>query len=159
MGTIIAEDNSMYVSNYTSNDAVADYHLLQPKELVVNEAMVDGFAQTFEFLEIPFNLRYLIIDRSFKVQLIGGMSTNFLVGNTVEAATPNGPEVIGEVEDVDWINYSGNAGIGFAYEILKNFSFNLEPRFRYYINSINSSDLPITRPYTFGVRTGVSYTF
>lgn len=159
MGSVVTKDEALFLSDYAANEAIADYHMLQPNELLVNETSVDGFTQTFEFLEVPFNLKFLLIDRSLQVQLVGGISTNFLVSNTFNAATAAGLEEIGRVDNVNWVNYSGNAGIGFAYEIFQNFSFNLEPRFRYYLNSINTPELPVTRPYTFGVRTGVSYAF
>jgi hypothetical protein len=81
------------------------------------------------------------------------------MNNTFSAVTENGLEEIGDVEYVKSVNYSGNAGLGFIYAIAKNFSLSLEPRFRYYLNSINTSLLPPTRPYTFGIMTGVNYSF
>lgn len=159
MGTVVADDKSLFVNNYSENDAVADYHLLTPKALTYNDAAVNGFSQTFEFIEIPVNVKYTIIDREFKIQLIGGMSTNLLINNSLSASTNNGTEQIGEFTDLHAFNYSGNAGIGFIYDFAKNFSLSIEPRFRYYLNSINISYLPTTRPYTFGLQTGVNYTF
>jgi hypothetical protein len=159
MGTVVAEDKSLFVNNYSAKDAVADYHLLTPRALSYNNSAVDGFSQTFEFIEIPLSLKYTIIDRAFKLQLIGGMSTNLLMNNVLSASTSTGTEQVGEFIDLRTFNYSGNAGIGFIYDFAKNFSLSVEPRFRYYLNSINVSDLPPTRPYTFGLQTGVNYTF
>jgi hypothetical protein len=87
------------------------------------------------------------------------LSTNFLVANSLSAITADDKIEVGEVRSVRSMNYSGNAGIGFLYELFTNFSLSVEPRFRYYLNSINTEDLPATRPYAFGVFTGVNYAF
>jgi hypothetical protein len=66
---------------------------------------------------------------------------------------------IGVSEDVRLVNYSGNAGLCFVYDLFDQFSLSVEPRFRYYLHSINSDALPATRPYAFGIFTGLNYTF
>ena len=159
IGTIVTESNDRFVNNYSTVNTVADYHLLSPEELTLNDEEVTGFSQVFEYLEIPFNLKYKILDRDFDIQLIGGMSTNLLMNNSVSARTADGVAKIGEVDNVRSVNYSGNAGIGFIYNLTRNLNISIEPRFRYYVNSINLSYLPSTRPYTFGVLTGVNYIF
>ncbi len=94
-----------------------------------------------------------------KVQLIGGISTNFLVNNRVNAVTNTGVLPMGKVEDIRTMNYSGNAGISFIYPVLDDLNISLEPRFKYYINSINLENLPPTHPYSFGLFAGLNYTF
>ncbi|MDA3821557.1 MAG: outer membrane beta-barrel protein [Bacteroidales bacterium] len=159
MGTIKSGTNSSFVNNYSQLGAVEEYDLLSPEELKLQNSIVNSFTQSFEYLEIPFNLRYKIVDKAFKVQLIGGLSTNFLVNNSITAITDEERINIGEVQDIRSVNYSGNAGLGFVYEFMNNLSLSVEPRFRYYLNSINASYLPATRPYTFGLYTGLNYTF
>ena len=39
--------------------------------------------QHFEYLEIPMLLRYRVVDRRVGLNLLGGLSTNFLVGSNV----------------------------------------------------------------------------
>lgn len=159
MGTVISGDEERFVNNYSGTGTLTDYHMLKPEEMIVADASVESFSQTFEYLEIPFNVRYKIIDRSIDLQIMGGFSTNFLVNNSVTAIAGDQAVAIGKVEDVRTFNYSGNAGVGIVYDLFKNFSFSLEPRFRYYLNSINTPELPVTRPYTFGLYTGVNYKF
>ena len=120
---------------------------------------MNSFEQSLEYLEIPFNLKYKVINRDFKVLLIGGFSTNLLVGNNVSANTANGKLDYGSVQDIRTVNYSGNAGLGFVYSFSGNLSLSLEPRFRYYLNSVNTANLPATRPYVLGIYTGVNYSF
>jgi hypothetical protein len=49
-----------------------------------------GIEQHLDYLELPFNLRYTVIDRSIEVQLVGGVSTNFLINNYVTMETESG---------------------------------------------------------------------
>ena len=41
---------------------------------------VKSITQYFEYLEIPVNLKYKVLDKKFDVSLMGGISTNFLIG-------------------------------------------------------------------------------
>jgi hypothetical protein len=90
---------------------------------------------------------------------VGGMSTNFLVGNSVTAEGPSGREEIGYLSNVNTVNYSGNAGLGMIYHVGKKLNLLFEPRFRYFLNSVNDASLPSTRPYSVAFYTGLSYTF
>jgi hypothetical protein len=159
MGTLVSAENELFVNSYAGSGTLTDYHLLVPEEMMVADASVESFFQSFEYLEIPFNVRYKVIDRAIDMQLMGGFSTNLLVNNSVSVIAGDQVIPIGEVQDIRTINYSGNAGVGLVYDLFENFSLSVEPRFRYYLNSINASNLPVTRPYSFGFYTGVNYRF
>ena len=118
-----------------------------------------GIEQHLDYLELPFNLRYTVIDRSFEVQLVGGVSTNFLINNYVTMETAAGQEEVGYLTNIRTVNYSGNAGLGMVYHVGRHLNLMLEPRFRYFLNSINDSSLPATRPYSFGLYTSLNFTF
>jgi hypothetical protein len=159
MGKIVSANNDLFVGNYGSSEAVADYHMLYPEQMMVDNSIVMNFSQSFEYLEIPLNIKYMIIDRAVQVRLIGGVSTNVMINNSVSAHTGEGAVEVGKSEDLRSMNYSGNAGVGVVYDLFESFSLSVEPKFRYYLNSVNTDRLPSTRPYTFGLYTGVSYTF
>lgn len=157
VGNIVSKSGDIYVNNYklnasTETNAVVDY---SSSGIYADQ----GIKQHLNYLELPFNLRYTVVDRDIELQLVGGMSTNFLVDNYVTMETSDGPVEIGYLTNIRNINYSGNAGLGVIYHIQEQFSLYLEPRFRYFLNSVNDATLPNTRPYTFGVFTGLSYTF
>ena len=118
-----------------------------------------GIEQHLDYLELPFNLRYTVVDRTFELQLVGGMSTNFLVNNYVSMQTSTGEEEIGYLSNIRTVNYSGNAGLGMIYHLGNNLNLMVEPRFRYFLNSVNDSSLPSTRPYSIGLYTGLNFTF
>jgi len=158
VGNIVAYSGDIYMNGYKVNaengpDAFAN---------VVTDAVQaseSGIQQHLDYLELPFNLRYSVIERTIELQLVGGISTNFLIDNYVTIEGASGQEKIGYLSNVNTVNLSGNAGLGMIYHMGKRFSFLLEPRFRYYLNSVNDSSLPSTRPYSLGLYTGLSYTF
>lgn len=158
VGNIIARSGEVFVNNYKLNAAYAT-NAFTDNTLTTFSTAEDGIRQHLDYLELPFNLRYTLIDRAIELQLVGGMSTNILVNNYVTMETASGTTEIGYLTNIRNVNYSGNAGVGMIYHIQEQFSLRLEPRFRYFLNSINDATLPSTRPYTLGIYTGLSYTF
>lgn len=115
--------------------------------------------QYFGFVELPLLMKYRIIDRKkLNVIFTGGLWTNFLVQNSaylVEGSktTP------GKSSDVRTVNYSSSLGLGVSYPIISSISFSVEPTFRYYLNPIYSIESYNVRPYSFGIMTGLTYSF
>ena len=108
---------------------------------------------------MPLILRYRVVDRRLGFHLLGGLSSNFLVGNTAYYQEGGNKEEIGATSNLRPVNYSSVVGIGVDYSISKRFHVNLEPTFRYYLNSINTGSLIKSHPYTIGFFTGLLYTF
>lgn len=158
IGTIATKNEDVFVNAYASS-AAESLIRIESADMSLQDDAVSSYEQSLEYLEIPFNLKYKVINRDFKVLLIGGFSTNLLVGNSVSANTSNGKIDYGSVQDIRSVNYSGNAGLGFVYSFSGNLSLSVEPRFRYYLNSVNNASLPTTRPYVMGLYTGVNYSF
>lgn len=158
VGNIVAYSGDIYMNGYKVNaengpEAVSN---VVPLDAQASET---GIQQHLDYLEVPFNLRYSVIDRTIELQLVGGISTNFLVNNYVTAEGASGPEEIGYLSNINKFNYSGNAGLGMIYHMGRKLSLMVEPRFRYFLNSVNDSSLPSTRPYSIGLYTGLNFTF
>lgn len=117
------------------------------------------FSQEFDFVEIPLYARYLVVDSQIDVELIGGMSTNFTVGNHVYMDSNTGRERVGSTQDISTVNFSGTAGVGIIYALGKNLSVSVEPRINYSMNSLNHSGDVNFRPWRAGIFTGLSYEF
>uniref|UniRef100_UPI0032173DC5 hypothetical protein n=1 Tax=uncultured Draconibacterium sp. TaxID=1573823 RepID=UPI0032173DC5 len=117
------------------------------------------FSQVFEFVEIPLSLRYSVLDKRFRVDVIGGLNAGVVVGNSAYIENDFGKQNIGKTEDISKINLSGTVGIGVNYMLGKHLSMAVEPRLSYYINSINSNPDVSYRPYRVGVYTGLYYEF
>lgn len=118
-----------------------------------------SFSQVFQFMEIPLFVRYRLVDSKFGVELITGFNAGIVVGNNAYIDNQYGLQNIGETQDISPINVSGTVGVGLNYALSKHFAVAIEPRFNYYLNSINTSSLVDFRPYRIGFYTGVSYGF
>ena len=117
------------------------------------------FTQNFEYIEIPLCLRYTLIDSRIGVEMMGGFSSNLLVGNETYMQGTTGKSLVGSTKDMEPINYSGTMGVGLKYSLSKRLFLNVEPRVKYYLNSLNSNSSVSYKPYTIGVFTGLSYQF
>ena len=117
------------------------------------------FSQVFDFVEIPLVARYRLIEAAIDVDLMGGLSTNLLVGNNVYMENNGISERVGTTRDISTVNFSGTAGVGVVYALGKNISLSVEPRFNYYLNSINHSGDVDFKPWRVGVVTGLNYEF
>jgi hypothetical protein len=115
--------------------------------------------QYFDYLEIPLIVKYKVVDRKLDFNLLGGISTNFLAGNSVKMADDGKKYDFGETGEISKVNYSGSVGIGFEYPVLANLLFNIEPKFRYFLNPIDKSVNLNVYPYSFGLFAGISYVF
>jgi hypothetical protein len=115
--------------------------------------------QSFSYLEMPVFLRYKVIDRSIDVNLIGGMSYNLLVNNSVYTVIGGSKYMIGTTEGLNMFAISSSVGMGMEYNFTGRLAFNLEPTFRYYINSFSNSSNSTFHPYSFGIFSGITYKF
>ena len=116
--------------------------------------------QNFSYLELPVILRYKLVDRTIAFNIIGGVSSNVLVNNSVIAAMDDGSKYqIGKTDGLNFISFSSSLGMGMEYNFSDNLSLNLEPTFRYFINPITSIAGLRIHPYSFGIFSGLSYKF
>ena len=115
--------------------------------------------QDLTFLEMPLILRYKLIDKKIDLNLIGGVSYNFLVNNSVYTFDNGSRYPVGNTQMLNNVSLSSSVGMGMEYNISRSFSFNVEPTFRYYLNPINSGGTSVFHPYSIGVLSGLSYRF
>lgn len=115
--------------------------------------------QNFSYLELPIVMRYKFIDKVIDFNLIGGVSTNLLVNNSVYTMVDGGRYSLGTTEGLNLITLSSTLGMGMEYNISDNFSLNVEPTFRYYLNAFNGMTGSKIHPYSFGIFSGISYKF
>lgn len=118
-----------------------------------------GFSQVFDFMEVPLNLRYRLIDRQLALELFSGVSTNFMVGNSVFLDNASDSRKVGSTANAADVSFSGLAGITLIYPLGRHFSLSMEPRATYWLSSINKSSAVEFRPWRIGVQTGLFYEF
>lgn len=128
-----------------------------------NKASLDyvnnSLMQNFSYIQMPVVVRYKVLDRNIDFNLLGGVSYDFLVGNTAFAKSAGSKFPIGSTVGLNTLLFSSSLGMGMEYNFSEKVSLNLEPTFRYFVNPFNNSAGTRIHPYSFGIFSGFSYKF
>jgi hypothetical protein len=116
-----------------------------------------NYVSNFDYIELPLIIRYKIIDRKLGLDVLSGISTNFLVSGKSTIMYNNNDLWTGTSEGISPMLYNATFGLGLNYDIYHNFSLNIEPTFKYSIFTTQSELLRY--PYRFAVFAGFSYRF
>jgi hypothetical protein len=118
---------------------------------------------SLQFVSVPLQAGYLLVNRKVGIQLNGGLSTDLFIQNTI---TPEGDNVektterSGSGSPYRTVNFSGLMGTELSYRFSKHYRLALNPGLRYPLNSIYKSDQPVTAaPLTFDVGLRFRYIF
>jgi len=114
--------------------------------------------QEMGYLEMPVEMTYNLIDKKFGIKIIGGISTLFLQDNRITIISENRDTVLGEASNLSDVHFSTNLGLGIKYGFMKSFEFNIEPTFKYQLNTY-TGNAGNFKPYILGVYSGISYKF
>jgi hypothetical protein len=114
--------------------------------------------QTMGYIEVPVELSYKILNRKFGIEIIGGMSTMFLNENSLSVVSGDFVTSAGKAENLNDISFTSNIGLGFKYNFWKSFQANIEPKFKYQINTFSENDGGF-KPYFIGIYSGLSFSF
>jgi hypothetical protein len=141
----------LFSQDYYENDISTGDNRIFSEEGSLNQQM--------NFVEIPLEVEYALLgDSKFGVSLTGGASTLFLTQNALVMNTSDGGINIGEAQNINQTSFSTNIGLGINYRISKKLQFNVEPAFKYQINTFRGSNLNFN-PYFFGVYSGLQFQF
>jgi hypothetical protein len=155
-GLIYTDNADVFLVDNSGNRVLTKYtrDIFDPSK--ANLSYVDNtLYQNFSYLEMPVFLRYKLID----FNVIGGLSYNLLVNNTVNAHVSGNSYSVGKTAGLNPFMVTSSFGMGMEYSISDKFSLNLEPTFRYYLNPFSLIQGPRTHPYSFGIFSGISYKF
>lgn len=114
--------------------------------------------QQLGFLEVPLELEYKLLDNKFGLHIVGGFSTLFLESNDIYSVFDGQSTLIGEATNINKTSYSANLGLGLDYKVSDKFKLNLEPVFKYQLNTFTNTSGEF-RPYFIGFYTGLSFKF
>lgn len=114
--------------------------------------------QKLGYIEIPVELQYNLLNKRIEINIIGGGSTLFLDENVVSMQRGQEHTNIGKANNLNTVSFSTNIGLGVDYKLTEKFKLNLEPMFKYQLNTF-SSDTQNFQPYFMGVYSGFSFEF
>jgi Outer membrane protein beta-barrel domain len=159
-GTVVTSNPDVFLSADGSERIHTGYTIdvFDPKKASL-QPVNNSLSQNFSYLELPVVLRYKIVDKTFGINLIGGLSYNMLINNTVYTTVDGNRYSVGRTEGLNPLSLSSSLGMGMEYNLSNKLSLNLEPTFRYYLNPFSVTTGSFIHPYSFGIFSGVSYKF
>jgi hypothetical protein len=162
------EDQSKIANTNIERNANGKFLVLKnEKDISNNEAEsqfipsnqnLGNLNQRTQYIEVPVEMSYALLNKKFGISIKGGMSTLFLTENEVSIKAPDGNMQIGKASNLNNVHFSSNIGLGLNYNFMKNFQLNVEPTLKYQMNTFNKNSENFT-PYVIGVNTGISYKF
>ena len=151
-----ATARNLVVQNSTA--ARANEQVVSDVLSTANQAREGRMVQQFGYIEVPVELNYALVDKKVGVNLIGGMSSLFLVDNSVILEADGNATEMGEANNINNVNFSTNVGIGINYKLSPKMQVNLEPMFKYQLNTFSEA-AGTFQPFSLGVYSGVSFKF
>jgi hypothetical protein len=122
-----------------------------------------GITSSLEFISVPVQAGYLIVNKKVGVQLNAGVSTDLFIQNTLATNGDGIKETTqGSGEDSPYrtVNFSGLLGTEFSYRLGQHYRLAVNPGLRYPFSSIYKSDIGIeATPLTFDVGLKFRYIF
>ncbi|NER13198.1 outer membrane beta-barrel protein [Leptobacterium flavescens] len=149
-----------------ANLALNDRNSRNPQQQAFSDASalittpsVDGIlTQELGYIEIPLEVKYRVVDKKLGVNIIGGVSSLFLTDNAIFVESQDFVTEIGEANNLNNTNFSTNIGVGVDYKISDKIKVNVEPVFKYQLNTFSGGNGGF-KPYSLGVYTGLSLRF
>jgi hypothetical protein len=114
--------------------------------------------QEFGYLEVPLELTYQVIDSKIGINLLGGVSSLFLLNNSVTLEANGNITEMGEANNINDLNFSTNFGVGITYRLNNKIQVNLEPMFKYQLNTFSDTSGNF-QPFSMGVYSGLNFRF
>ena len=149
--SLIVSSNKVTSANFSTENTSLD--------VSAQSATRNGFmSQQLGYLELPVEVNYAVLDTKFGINLIGGFSSLFLLDNAVSLTAGELTTEIGEANNINDLNFSANMGIGLNYKFSSQLRLNVEPIFKYQLNTFSEIDGTF-RPYSIGVYSGLSFKF
>lgn len=143
-----------------SKESAKDSPVLSSKEVAFNEvpSLEGKMVQQLGYIEVPLEINYALLDKKFGVDLIGGVSSLFLVDNSVLLESNDLVTEMGEANNINSLNFSANFGMGLNYHFTPKFRVNVEPVFKYQLNTFSNVSGNF-QPYSIGVYSGFTFKF
>jgi len=160
-----APTNSKLLRNVDLNEEAKNLSFISADEFnfaqvpsVLNDFIDASIDQELGFIEVPLELEYKISTKKIDINIIGGFSALFLNENEIFSVLDGNSTLLGKATNINNTSFSANFGLGFNFKIAEKFNFNLEPVFKYQLNTFNNTSGNFN-PYFIGVYSGLSFKF
>ncbi len=153
--------SNLIVSSTTNNaiQALNQNPFLNTSEISATTPNRNGsMQQQLGYIEVPVELKYALIDKRIGFNVIGGVSSLFLVDNSISLSSGNLTTNVGEANNVNAVNFSTNVGFGINYKFSPKIKFNVEPMFKYQLNTFSETEGTF-QPFSVGVYSGLTFKF
>lgn len=124
----------------------------------VAEPITGDLNQDYGYIEVPLEMKYNLSNGKLGVHLVAGFSTLFLNSNEVYVDTNEFSSNLGEANNLNSVNFSGNFGMDLDYFINKNLFINVNPMLKVHTNTF-TENIQNFEPYVIGIYTGLNYRF
>jgi hypothetical protein len=170
-----------HASEYTANNAVvardnfqqrhfraaSTSDLVNSNEAELNNKIVHSAPynvnNSMRYLSIPLQAGYLLVNRTFGLQLNAGVATDLFLQNTIRADSDQMDKTSqsgGSDSPYRSVNLSGLFGTELSYRFSRHYRVSLNPGIRYPFNTIYKSELGVqSTPLTFDVGLRFRYIF
>ncbi|MDD2962319.1 MAG: outer membrane beta-barrel protein [Bacteroidales bacterium] len=158
-------DSLEFVYDMQSEQLVAVYHTSERKVYdSVAKQLTTKIDKQYTYLQIPLIFGYNFYEAGrFAMSVHAGPTLSMLLSTKEDSNYDPGNNLIINTSTVspDRIktNWQFSAGIGFGYSFTPRLRLEMEPRVKYYFNSVYEKAATTRKPWSFELRTGLLYTF
>jgi hypothetical protein len=158
-----------YTSNYAVVDAsntvlasVADYSNFKSFSSIIPVASPYEINSVNEYIAVPLQAGYMLVDKRIALQLNSGVSTNFFMQNTLtdksgQLSTYSSGG--GETSPYRSVSWAGLLGTELSYRLGTQYRISMVPGLRYSLNSVLKSDASPSNPMAWDVGFRFRYIF
>lgn len=167
-GVSYLSQSADFVSTSASQGAASLNEFVRPS--FSNEGSVSGTPvssynvnSSLQFVSVPVQAGYVIVDRTFSIQVNGGVATDLFISNTLvpdNSQLQKVTQAAGKDSPYRTVTFSGLLGTEFSYRIADQYRISVNPGLRYSLNSIYKDEIAARiTPMTFDVSLRFRYIF
>lgn len=163
--TATPTDQRLVLRNIDLKEEAQDISFISAEEFnfaqipsVISSQIIGTIDQKLGFIEIPLEIEYELSNQRLGLRVLGGVSALFLNENEVYSTLDGETTLIGSATNINKTSFSANLGVGLDFKLSEKFKLNLEPTFKYQLNTFNNTSGDF-KPYFIGIYSGFSFKF
>lgn len=150
-------DNVVDFSNEEVSVPDSDGLVVDEVDAPENTTTAGSISQQIQYVEIPIEITYKLLNKKIEIDVIGGFSTFLLSKNESFFDSENNTTVLGETSSINNTSFSSNIGFSVDYNLIKNLKFSIEPMLKLQLNSFDNTTN--YQPYFLGISSGLKWNF